>query len=85
MALKSQNSPADNHSMPSESFFIASMLWSTIGVAFIVWGRKMGETAPVAAGVALIVISWLIDSAVSMTLTAIAIMVVMRYAMRRGF
>jgi len=70
--------------MPSNGFLIASLIWSTVGVACIVWGRKTGEFAPAIAGIALIAISWFIQSAGIMSLSAIGILVAMNYMKRRG-
>jgi hypothetical protein len=56
------------------SYLLASVLWSGIGAGYWIYGKKQRAVVPLFGGIALIVISWVITSAVWMSLTAIAIM-----------
>jgi hypothetical protein len=71
--------------MINDGYMVASMIWSTVGVAYIVWGRKVGEFTPAIGGIALIAISWFISSIALMSLVAICVLTATWYAMRRGF
>jgi hypothetical protein len=61
------------------SYMIVSMLWSSIGVGFWIYGKKQRSAPPLYGGLALIAISWLIMSAFWMSLTAIGILVGIYY------
>ena len=56
------------------SYLLSSVLWSGIGAGYWIYGKKQRAVVPLFGGIALIVISWVITSAVWMSLTAIAIM-----------
>lgn len=52
---------------------IASLLWGSIGVGFFVYGKKQREWIPLAAGVALIGISYFIANWLWMSLASCAV------------
>ena len=53
----------------------ASMFWSAIGAGYWIYGKKQRTAPAMVGGVALIAISCLIESALYMSLAAVAIMV----------
>jgi len=55
------------------SYLFVSMIWSTVGGGFWLYGKKQRTGPPMFGGIALIAISWLITSAVWMSLAAIGI------------
>jgi hypothetical protein len=61
------------------SYLLVSMLWSSIGVGYWIYGKKQRTAPPLVGGVALIAISWLISSAFWMSVAAIGIMVGVYY------
>lgn len=71
--------------MLNEGYMYASLFWGAIGAGCIIYARKMGEWTPAWAGIALIVVSVVVQSPLAMTLASVGILVAMRYAMRRGW
>ena len=55
------------------SYLLVSMFWSAIGGGFWLYGKKQRTAPAMFGGVALIAISWIITSAVWMSLAAIGI------------
>ncbi|HEY3863857.1 MAG TPA: hypothetical protein VGO59_18425 [Verrucomicrobiae bacterium] len=52
---------------------IASLIWSSIGVGFSIYGKKQRSAGPWIGGLALVGISCLITSALWMSVAAVAI------------
>jgi hypothetical protein len=55
------------------SYLLVSLLWSTVGGGFWIYGKKSRTAPPLFGGIALIAISWIISSAVWMSVAAVAI------------
>jgi hypothetical protein len=54
---------------------IASLWWSAVGAGFWAYGKKQRSGPPLFGGLALIAISWLIASALWMSLAAVGVLV----------
>jgi hypothetical protein len=54
--------------MPGSATLFASLLWGSIGFGFAVYGKRQSAMVPLAGGVALMAISYLISSALYMSL-----------------
>ena len=52
---------------------IASLIWGSIGAGFAIYGKKQKEAAPWFGGIALMAISYFIDSALWMSVTGAAL------------
>jgi hypothetical protein len=61
--------------MFSASFLFASLIWGSIGVGFAIYGKKQRAMAPLVGGILLIAISYLISSALLMSLVGIVLIV----------
>ena len=62
------------HIFPLDAgYLIASMLWSAIGAGFWIYGKKQRSGPPLFGGIAIFAISWLITSALWMSVAAIGI------------
>jgi len=57
----------------NSSFLWASLLWGSIGMGFAIYGKKQRATAPLVGGVALVGISYVIGSALLMSLMGAAL------------
>jgi len=57
----------------SSSYLLASLFWSSIGAGFTVYGKRQREIVPMLGGIALIAVSWLISSAVYMSLASVGL------------
>lgn len=55
------------------SYLIVSLVWSAVGGGFWIYGKKQRSAPPLFGGIALIAISWLITSALWMSLAAIGV------------
>ena len=59
--------------MFNTSFLFASLIWGSIGVGFAIYGKKQRAPAPLVGGILLIAISYLISSALLMSLVGVAL------------
>jgi hypothetical protein len=66
------------------SYLFVSMFWSAIGGGFWLYGKKQRTAPPLFGGIGLIAISWVINSAVWMSLAAIGIIVGVYYWSRHS-
>ena len=66
------------------SFLFASLLWGCVGFGYWIYGKKQKEMMPMVGGVAMIVVSYLVNSWLLMTLLCIATMVAVYQFMSRG-
>jgi hypothetical protein len=57
------------------STLFASLFWSAIGSGYWIYGKKQRTMPPLIGGIALIVVSCLIESAAIMSLVCVGIMV----------
>jgi hypothetical protein len=57
-----------------EGYLIASMLWSAVGGGFWIYGKKQRSAPALYGGIVMIAVSWLITSALWMSLSCIGIM-----------
>jgi hypothetical protein len=68
----------------SSSFLLASLIWGSIGVGFAIYGKRQRATGPLVGGVALVAISYLISSALLMSLVGIGLVMGIVWYQRRG-
>ena len=66
-------------------FLLASLLWGSIGVGYFIYGKKQQEMAPLIGGLAMIAVSYLVGSALLMSLISVALIVMVYVAMKRGW
>ena len=59
--------------MFNASFLFASLIWGSIGVGFAIYGKKQRAVVPLVGGILLIAISYLISSALLMSLVGVAL------------
>ena len=71
--------------MLDQGYLLTSLLWGSIGTGCIIYGRKQGEWTPALTGVALIVVSYLIQSPIVMSIASIGLLFAMRLLTRRGY
>jgi len=71
--------------MFSASFLLASLVWSSVGLGYFIYGKKQASWVPTVGGLVMIAISYLIWSALIMSLVSIGIMVLVWVFLRQGF
>ena len=69
----------------SSSFLIASLIWGSVGVGFFIYGKKQRLMIPLFGGIALIAISYLIASALYMSLASIGIIALIWFLHQQGY
>lgn len=76
--------PADND-YTMFNFLVASLIWGTVGVGYLVYGKKQAAAVPIIGGLTLIVLSYVISSALTLSLASLAVIAAMHGLIRRGF
>ena len=61
----------------------ASLFWGSVGLGFAVYGKKQGSVFPLVGGILLMGISYVIGSALYMSLVSIAIVAAIIYLSKR--
>ena len=64
------------------NFLLASLVWGSVGVGYFIYGKKQQEVVPLVGGLIMIAISYLVGSALIMSLISIGIMVAVYYIVR---
>jgi hypothetical protein len=59
------------------SFLIASLVWGSIGLGFVVYGKRQSAVVPLVGGIALIAISYFVGSALVMSIIGAALVAAM--------
>jgi hypothetical protein len=68
----------------NSNFLFASLLWGSVGFGYWIYGKKQREMMPMVGGVAMISVSYLVNSWLLMTLLCLAMMVAVFQLMKRG-
>ena len=63
---------------------VASLIWGSVGVGFFIYGKKQMSIPALFGGIALIAISYFIESALWMNLVAVAILAGIYLLAKRG-
>jgi len=71
--------------MFSQSFLLASLIWGSVGVGYLIYGKKQAAIVPLIGGALLIGASYLIASWVIMSLVAFALIAGMQFLIRLGY
>jgi hypothetical protein len=65
-------------------FLFASLIWGSIGIGFSVYGKKQKEWVTWLGGIALVAISYFIDSAIYMSLAGVILVAAIVWLRLRG-
>jgi hypothetical protein len=69
----------------NEHYFWASFLWGTIAGGYLLFGWKQRSAIPLVGGAVMTAASFLIGSALLMSVAGIAIMVAVWWLLKRGY
>jgi len=69
----------------SASFLMASLIWGSVGVGFCIYGKKQGAMIPFFGGLIMVAISYLVASALYMSLASIGIIALIWFLHRQGY
>ena len=61
----------------------SSLVWSTFGLAFFMYGKKRSRTAPLVGGILLMAVSWIARTPLSLSIAGGAIAVGIWFASKR--
>jgi hypothetical protein len=64
---------------------IASLIWGTVGIAFVMYGRKAGEIFPALAGLGMVAASYLCPTALAMTLVSVGLIAALVILQKLGY
>ena len=67
------------------NMLIASLLWGSVGVGYLLYGRNSGSALFMAGGGALIIVSYVTSSAWVMSLLALALLGLIHLLRARGW
>lgn len=67
------------------TFLLASMVWGTIGAGCLVYGKKQAAAPALVAGLALVVASTVIHSALLLSALSLLCLTGMAWAIKRGY
>jgi len=71
--------------LTSAHFLVASLIWGSVGVGFFIYGKKQQSLVPLFGGLLLIGVSYFIESALYMSLAAIAILAGIWWLKKQGY
>lgn len=69
----------------NEHYLWASLIWSSIGMGYWIYGKRQSAWPAMVGGVALIAASWLIMSALWMSLACLALMFGVYFLAKQGY
>ena len=67
------------------SFLFASLIWGSIGVGFLVYGKKQRSLAPTVGGILMIVASYFSTSALAMSVICLILVLIICFLARQGY
>ena len=70
--------------MGNSNFLFASLIWGSIGIGCAIYGKKQGAVVPLVGGIALIAVSYIVGSALLMSVISLAIIAAMYFLRRLG-
>jgi hypothetical protein len=67
------------------SFLFASLFWGAVGLAYIIYGKRQRSFVPFMAGLVMPGVSYLVGSALLMSLICMALAAAVYVLLRRGY
>jgi len=65
-------------------YLVASLIWGSVGLGLFIYGKKQQSMVPLFGGLLIIGISYFIDSALYMSLAAIALLAGVYWLKKQG-
>jgi hypothetical protein len=69
----------------NENFLLASLIWSSVGSGYCIYGWKQKTIMPFLGGLAMFAASFFIGSALLMSLACVAVMVIVYWLAKQGY
>jgi hypothetical protein len=71
--------------MFTASFLLASLVWGSIGVGYLIYGKKVQSLSAMVGGILMAAVSYFIGSALVMSLICVLIILAVYGLVRRGY
>ena len=72
-------------SMFNANFLFASLIWGSVGFGYFIYGKKQGSWVPMVGGVLMMAASYLVSSALLMSLVSVVLIVMVYLLLKRGY
>ena len=66
-------------------FLFASLIWSSVGIAYFVYGKRQQAPAPLVAGLLMLIASYFVGSILGMSLICLGLMAAVYFLAKHGF
>ena len=67
------------------SYLFASLIWGSVGVGYCIYGRRQQSAAPFIGGVLMIAVSYLVGSALLMSVICLGLMAGTYWLLKQGY
>jgi hypothetical protein len=67
------------------NFLLASLIWGSVGLGYFIYGKKQGAWVPMVGGIVMIAVSYVVASAMVMSLISIGIIALVYFLLREGY
>ncbi len=71
--------------MFNTSSLFASLVWGSVGLAYFIYGKKQGSWIPMIGGVLMLILSYVVGSALLMSLICVGLMALIYVLLKRGY
>ena len=71
--------------MFNANYLFASLVWSSVGLGYVIYGKKQGAWVPIGAGLLMIVVSYLASTALIMSFSCAVIVIAAYYLVKQGY
>jgi len=71
--------------MFNTSSLFASLIWGSVGLAYFIYGKKQGSWIPMIGGVLMLILSYVVGSALLMSLICVGLMALIYVLLKRGY
>lgn len=69
----------------NENFLIASLIWSSIGIGYWIYGKRQPSIVSMVGGAAMIIVSTFVASILWMSVACVAVMALVFMLIRQGY
>ena len=66
-------------------FLFASLIWGSVGLGYFIYGKKSGSWVPMVGGIVMIAVSYVIVSALMMSLISLGVIGLVYFLLREGY
>jgi hypothetical protein len=70
--------------MLNAHFLFASLIWGSVGLGYFIYGKKQGSWVPMVGGILMMAASYMIASALIMSLVALALIFAVYFLLKQG-